>query len=115
MEWARSRLEAAGSGVGHADNGAWLAGSKSTANPELTRLHNSYIHAGNQKEYAYTLTKRLGQKEGEAFLDEVKAIGREMEEGLFRTEEIPYGWKKKWQPGMNMPTDRRTDPGWITK
>ncbi len=113
MNWARERLEDAGSGVNKAQNGAWLAGSKSTANPELTILHNSYIHAGKQVEYAYTLTKRLSDKTGKAFLLELEKIGREMENGLFKTEEIPIGWKTKWKPGMNVATEGGPNPGLI--
>jgi hypothetical protein len=64
--------------MNEAGNGVFLAGSKSTANPELTRLHNSYVHAGKTKDYAYTLIYRFSRKRGAALLKEVAAIGEEM-------------------------------------
>ena len=113
MDWARDRLELAGSGINEAENGVFLAGSKSTANPELTRLHNSYMHAGPSNEYAYTLTRRLADKFGFVFLEEVEAIGREMANAEFRTLEIPWGWKGKWEPGMTAPVEPGVEPEWI--
>jgi hypothetical protein len=113
LDWMRERLRRAGSGINQADNGAFLAGSKATANPELTRLHNSYIHAGPSKEYAYTLTRRLANRHGAEFLAEVEKIGKEMAEGKFKTLEIPHGWKTKWEPGMTAPIDPKIDPEWI--
>ncbi|MFL5493807.1 MAG: DUF4157 domain-containing protein, partial [Gemmatimonadales bacterium] len=113
MEWLRERLRAADGNINGAENGVWLAGSRSTANPELTRLHNSYIHAGKQAEYAYTLTARLGDKEGAALLEELDAIRAEMAGGSFKTLDIPYGWKTKWKPGMALPTARGKHPGFM--
>jgi hypothetical protein len=84
LDWMRARLERASSGINEAENGVFLAGSKSTTNPELTRLHNSYMHAGPSREYAYTLTLRLADLEGEEFLAEVEKIGKEIEEGEFK-------------------------------
>jgi hypothetical protein len=113
LDWMRERLRRAGSGINQADNGAFLAGSKATANPELTRLHNSYIHAGPSKEYAYTLTRRLANRHGAEFLAEVEKIGKEMAEGKFKTLEIPHRWKTTWDPGMTAPIDPKIDPEWI--
>ena len=113
LNWMRERLRKAGSGINDADNGVFLAGSKSTANPELTRLHNSYMHAGRQNEIAYTLTRRLGDLEGAKFLKELRTIGEEMANGKFKTDEIPHGWKGKWQPGMTAPIEPGFEPGLI--
>ncbi len=113
LNWMRNRLRAARVAINDAENGVFLAGSKSTANPELTRLHNSYIHAGATKEYAYTLTRRLADKQGAAFVQEVEAIGEEMRTGRFEIDKIPYGFKTKWQPGMTAPVERGFEPGWI--
>jgi len=113
VDWMRTRLEKAGSDIHRADNGVFLAGSRSTANPELTRLHNSYMHAGPSKEYAYTLTRRLGNLHGHKFLEELHNIAEEMRTGRFKMDEIPYGWKGKWQPGMTAPIEPGFQPGWI--
>ncbi|MEU9336568.1 AHH domain-containing protein [Streptomyces sp. NPDC048290] len=113
LDWLRNRLAEAGCGIDEAGNGVFLAGSRYTANPELTRLHLSYIHAGRSKEYAYTLTFRLGRLRGGALLREVEAIGEEMRGGEFKIMEIPYGWKGKWEPGMAVPADREAAPEWI--
>lgn len=113
LEWMRERLRDAGSGINEADNGVFLAGSKSTANPDLTRLHNSYMHAGPSKEYAYTLTRRLANLHKKEFLDEVLAIGKEMADGEFHILEIPHGWKTKWEPGMTAPIEPKVKPEWI--
>ncbi len=112
FDWIRKRLRAASRGINSADNGVFLAGSRSTANPELTRLHNSYVHAGTTKEYAYTLTRRLGDLHGEAFVDEVRRIADEMTGGTFKIDEIPYGFKTKWQPGMTV-VEEGFEPGWL--
>jgi hypothetical protein len=119
LNWMRKRLRKAGSDINEADNGVFLAGrggagriAGATPNPELTRLHNSYIHAGTQKEYAYTLTKRLGDLEGGAFLKEVRKIGEEMANGTFKIEEIPRGWKTKWKPGMTA-IEEGFEPGFL--
>jgi len=100
LDWLRTRLEDAGASINSRANGVFLAGSRSTANPELTQLHNSYIHAGKQVEYAYTLTVRLGHLEGGALLAEIAKIKSEMATGHFKTIDIPHGWKGKWKPGM---------------
>lgn len=113
LEWLRERLRRAGSNINEADNGVFLAGSKSTANPDLTRLHNSYVHAGSTKEYAYTLTRRLSGKHGAKFLEELRKIGDEMRTGRFKIDEIPYGWKGKWKPGMMAPIEPGGEPGLI--
>ncbi|GHE97771.1 AHH domain-containing protein [Streptomyces fumanus] len=113
LDWLRNRLAEAGCGIDEAGNGVFLAGSRSTANPELTLLHNSYIHAGRTKEYAYTLTFRLSHLRGDALLREVEAIGEEMRCGGFKIMEIPYGWKGKWEPGMAVPSGRKATPEWI--
>jgi len=113
LDWLRDRLANAGSGINKANNGVFLAGSKSTANPELTRLHNSYIHAGSSNEYAYTLTRRLADKQGAEFLTEVEKIGEEMAKGKFNILEIPRGWKTKWKPGMTAPIEPKVEPVWI--
>jgi hypothetical protein len=113
LDWMRERLRDADSGLNKADNGVFLAGSRSTANPELTRLHNSYIHAGPSIEYAYTLTRRLADKHGAEFLTEVEKIGEEMAGASFRTLDIPYGWKTKWAPGMTAPINSKVEPEWI--
>ncbi|MEV5043495.1 AHH domain-containing protein [Streptomyces griseoincarnatus] len=113
LDWLRNRLAEAGCGINEAGNGVFLAGSRYTANPELTRLHLSYIHAGKSKEYAYTLTFRLGRLRGGALLREVEAIGEEMRCGEFKIMEIPYGWKGKWEPGMAVPSGRKAAPGRI--
>ncbi|WP_199510935.1 AHH domain-containing protein [Nucisporomicrobium flavum] len=113
LDWMRERLRSAGSGINEAENGVFLAGSRATANPELTRLHNSYLHAGPQAEYAYTLTRRLGDLHGPEFLAEVRRIAQEMAEGEFRTLEIPRGWKGKWEPGMSAPADPKVNPEWL--
>lgn len=111
LDWMRERLRKAGSGINEADNGVFLAGSKATANPDLTRLHNSYIHAGRSKEYAYTLTRRLGDLHGAGFLKELRNIGEEMRTGKFKIDEIPHGWKRRWQPGMTAPIEPGFEPG----
>jgi hypothetical protein len=113
LNWMRKQLGRAGSGINEADNGVFLAGSKSTANPDLTRLHNSYIHAGTQKEYAYTLTRRLADLHGAKFLKELKTIAEEMSTGKFKIDEIPRGFKGKWQPGMYAPVEEGFEPGFI--
>lgn len=113
LDWLRDRLSDAGCGINEAGNGVFLAGSRNAANPELTRLHNSYVHAGVTKEYAYTLTRRLGGLQGDAFLEEVEAIGREMAQGKFNMLEIPRGWKGTWEPGMTAPADPAMAPEWI--
>jgi hypothetical protein len=113
LDWMRDRLRNAGSGINEAENGVFLAGSRATANPELTRLHNSYLHAGPQAEYAYTLTRRLGELHGQEFIAEVRKIAEEMAEGRFRTLEIPRGWKSRWEPGMSAPVDPKVTPEWI--
>ena len=117
VDWMRKRF---GKNINDADNGVFLAGrgglgrvAGPTANPELTRLHNSYIHAGSSKEYAYTLTRRLSNLHGEQFLREVRKIGEEMSNGSFRIDEIPRGWKGKWKPGMTAPIEPGFEPGWI--
>ncbi|SDM01823.1 AHH domain-containing protein [Nonomuraea jiangxiensis] len=113
LDWLRDRLSDAGCGINEAGNGVFLAGSRSTANPELTRLHNSYIHAGETKEYAYTLTRRLDGLQGDALLEEIETIGGEMAEGKFKILEIPRGWKTRWEPGMTAPADPTVAPEWI--
>ena len=115
LDWMRDRLEDAGASINAADNGVFLAAHRNTANPELTQLHNSYIHAGKQKEYAYTLTCRLHDKRGAAFLGEVRKIAREMADGKFRTKDIPHGFKTKWQPGMSAPVRRGLAPARMTE
>jgi hypothetical protein len=117
LDWMRKRF---GKNINDADNGVFLAGrgglgrvAGPTANPELTRLHNSYIHAGSSKEYAYTLTRRLSDLHGEQFLNEVRKIGEEMSNGTFKFDEIPRGWKGKWEPGMTAPIEPGFEPGWI--
>lgn len=117
LDWMRKRL---GKDIHDADNGVFLAGrgglgrvAGPTANPELTRLHNSYIHAGPRKEYAYTLTRRLSNLHGEQFVKEVRKIGEEMSNGTFKINEIPRGWKSKWEPGMTAPIEPGFKPGWI--
>ena len=109
LDWLRKRF---GKNIHDADNGAFLAGrgglgrvAGPTANPELTRLHNSYIHAGPSREYAYTLTRRLSNRVGEQFFKEVRKIGEEMSNGTFKIDEIPRGWKSKWKPGMTAPIE----------
>ena len=118
LDWMRERLRKAGSDIHEADNGAFLAARGGTGrvrgatpNPELTQLHNSYIHAGPSKEYAYTLTRRLGNLHGSKFLDELRNIAEEMQTGRFKIDEIPYGWKSKWKPGMTAPIEPGFEPG----
>ncbi|MFJ5695999.1 hypothetical protein ACIP9X_19400 [Arthrobacter sp. NPDC093125] len=116
LDWLRERLAQAGCGINEASNGVFLAGSWKTANPELTRLHLSYIHAGKKKEYAYTLTRRLYGKRGAALVEEIEKIGREMagtEAEMFKILEIPHGWRAKWEPGMTAPADPAVKPEWI--
>jgi hypothetical protein len=115
LDWMRERLIAAGSGINEAENGVFLAASRTTENPELTRLHNSYLHAGPQVEYAYTLTRRLGDLHGAEFIAEVRKIAQEMAESKFRTLDIPHGWKTKWAPGMSAPVDPKITPEWIAE
>ena len=76
-------------------------------------LHQSYIHAGPSKEYAYTLTRRLSGLHGNEFIAELRNIAKEMSNGKFKIDEIPYGWKEKWQPGMTAPIEPGFEPGWI--
>ena len=113
LDWLREALAQAGCGINEAGNGVFLAGSRVTANPELTRLHLSYIHAGTRKEYAYTLTRRLYGKSGAALLKEIETIGHEMRAGDFEILSIPHGWKGKWEPGMTAPEDAVQKPEWI--
>jgi hypothetical protein len=113
LDWLRERLRAANSGINEADNGVFLAGSKATPNPELTRLHLSYIHAGPSREYAYTLTRRLADKHGVEFITELNKIAHEMSDSSFDILEIPRGWKTSWEPGMTAPTGPGAQPEWI--
>ena len=113
INWMRQRLSQADSGVNEAENGVFLAASRNAANPELTRLHNSYIHMGKQKEYAYTLTRRLIDRHGADFIEELRAIAVEMREGTFKIDEIPRGFKAKWEPGMAAPVEPGFEPGWV--
>jgi hypothetical protein len=113
LDWLRERLRAAGRDINDADNGVFLAGSKATPNPELTRLHNSYIHAGPQREYAYTLTRRLFGKHGADFITELNKIAHEMSNSTFDIPEIPSAWRRSWQPGMTTPADPGVQPEWI--
>ena len=113
MDWLRERLEDAGVGINDAENGVFLAASAKTGNPDRTQLHNSYIHAGRRKEYAYTLTARLGDKHDADLLDELRMIAREMATGRFHMLEIPYGFKTKWEPGMTAPVEHGSSLVWI--
>jgi len=54
-------------------------------------------------------------KQGAAFVEEVELIGEEMRKGVFKTDEIPRGWKTKWQPGMTAPIEPGFEPGWVEK
>jgi len=117
LDWMRRRF---GKNINDADNGVFLAAVGSAApkkaptpNPDLTVLHQSYIHAGPSKEYAYTLTRRLSGLHGNEFIAELRNIAKEMSNGKFKIDEIPYGWKEKWQPGMTAPIEPGFEPGWI--
>lgn len=113
LDWLRNRLANAGCGINEASNGVFLAGSRFTANPELTLLHLSYIHAGVRKEMAYTLTRLFEGKTGAELVEAVEKAGKLMAEGEFEILEIPHGWKAKWEPGMTAPADPKVKPEWI--
>jgi hypothetical protein len=50
---------------------------------------------------------------GNEFIAELRNIAKEMSNGKFKIDEIPYGWKEKWQPGMTAPIEPGFEPGWI--
>jgi hypothetical protein len=91
FDWLRTKLADHGIDINDADNGVWLAGGRGR-NVEGGIPHTTYLHAGNRNDYLYTLTERLGDLEGPAFVKELASIQRELATGDFQFRSAPDDW-----------------------
>ncbi|MDN7179625.1 DUF4157 domain-containing protein [Caballeronia sp. SEWSISQ10-4 2] len=93
MNWLRQALRRAGIDINARENGVYLVGMETVANPEGTIPHTTYLHAGNRDDYLYTLTRRLANKEGPTLRAELAKIKRELSEGDFMFRTAPDDWR----------------------